>query len=69
MLIAESAYFYAQKSLPSIPFRFLKPQALFSRQECQISHYSGHSAIVYVHVYKAVLYCHGNNKRSHGAWQ
>jgi hypothetical protein len=55
MLIAERAYFYAKKSLPSIPFQFLKPQALFSRQECQISQYTSHSAIVSVHVYKAAL--------------
>jgi hypothetical protein len=55
MLIAERAYFYAKKDyLPSL-FDFETREALFSRQACQISQYTSHSAIVSVHVYKAVL--------------
>ena len=57
MLIAERAYLNAKKAKKSTfhPFSILKPEALFSRQECQISQYTSHSAFVSVHIYKAVL--------------
>ena len=65
MLIAERAHLNAKKAKKSTfhPFSILKPEALFSRQECQSCQHNSHS----VHIYKAQLYVYGierQNKQS-----
>ena len=58
-----NALIFMPKKSTFHPFSILKPEALFSRQECQSCQHNSHS----VHIYKAQLYVYGierQNKQS-----